>query len=182
MQEKIQSNSHIHGIYNLIWESHEKYIHGFPGGLQCGRLKNHGSNPWTGKIPWRRAWTLTPVLLPGESQGQRSVAGYSQQGREESDRIEAILLFLFSHSVMSDSTPPWIVARQASLSFTISQSLLKRMFIESVLPPNHPVLCSPPFLLLSIFPIIRVFSNEPALLIRWQKYCSFSFGISPSNE
>ena len=77
---------------------------------------------------------------------------------------------------------PWTVARQASLSLTISQSLLKLMFIELVIPFNLLVLCHPLFLLLSIFPIIRVFSNESALLTRWQKYCNFSFSISPSNE
>ena len=77
---------------------------------------------------------------------------------------------------------PWTVACQASLSFTISQSLLKLIFIELVIPFDHLVLCHPLFLLLSIFPIIRVFSNESALLTRWQKYCSFSFSIIPSNE
>ena len=73
-------------------------------------------------------------------------------------------------------------AHQASLSFTISQSLLKLMFIKSVMPSNHLILCHPPILLPSIFPSIRVFSNESALHIRWPKYWSFSFKISPSNE
>ena len=77
---------------------------------------------------------------------------------------------------------PWNAARQASLSFTISQSLLKLMFIESVMPSNHLILCCPFLLLPSIFPRIRVFSNESALRIRWPRYCSFSFSISPSNE
>ena len=72
--------------------------------------------------------------------------------------------------------------RQASLSFTISQSLLKLMSIESVMPSNHPNLCRPLLLLPSIFPSIRDFSNESALCIRWPKYWSFSFNISPSNE
>ena len=75
---------------------------------------------------------------------------------------------------------PWTAARQASLSFTIPQSLLKLMSIESVMPTNHLVLCCPLLLLPSIFPSIRVFSNESALHIRWPKYWSFS--ISPSNE
>ena len=77
---------------------------------------------------------------------------------------------------------PWNAARQASLSFTISQSLLKLMSIESVMPSNHLLLCSPLLLLPSIFPSIKVFSNESALCIRWPKYWSFSFSISPSNE
>ena len=76
---------------------------------------------------------------------------------------------------------PWTVARQASLSITNSQSLLKLMSIKLVMPSNHLILCCP-LLLPSIFPSIRVFSNESALHIRWPKYWSFSFSISPSNE
>ena len=78
--------------------------------------------------------------------------------------------------------PPWIAARQAYLSFTNSQSLLKLMFMESVMPSNHLLLCHPLCLLPSIFSSSRVFSNELAFRIRWPKYCSFSFRISPSNE
>ena len=74
------------------------------------------------------------------------------------------------------------VALQASLSFTISRSLLKFMFIESVRPSNHLILCHPLLLLLSIFPSLRVFSNELALCTRWPKYQSFSINTSPSNE
>ena len=77
---------------------------------------------------------------------------------------------------------PWTAARQASLAFTSSLSLLKLMSIESVMPSNHLILCRPLLLLPSIFPSIRVFSNESALRIRWLKYWSFSFSISPSNE
>ena len=89
---------------------------------------------------------------------------------------------LFSHSVISNSATPWTAAHQASLSITKSQSLLKLMSIESVMPSNHLILCHPLLLLLSIFLSIGVFSNEPALHIRWPKYWSFSFNISPSNE
>ena len=77
---------------------------------------------------------------------------------------------------------PWTAARQASLSITNSQSSLKFMSIESVMPPNHLILCRPFFLPLSIIPSIRVFSNESVLCIRWPKYWSFNFSISPSNE
>ena len=77
---------------------------------------------------------------------------------------------------------PWTAARQALLSFTISQSLLKLRSIESVIPSNHLILCRPLLLLPSVFPSIRVFSNESALHIRWSKYWSFIFSISPSNE
>ena len=77
---------------------------------------------------------------------------------------------------------PWVAAHQASLSITNSQSLLRLMSIESVIPSSHLILCHPLLLLLSIFPSIRVFSNELVLHIRWPKYWSFSFSISPSNE
>ena len=77
---------------------------------------------------------------------------------------------------------PWIAASQASLSITNSRSLPKLMSIESLMPPNHLILCHPLLLLPSIYPSIRVFSNESVLCIRWPKYWSFSFNISPSSE
>ena len=91
------------------------------------------------------------------------------------------------HSVQSLScvrlfVTPRTAALQASLSITYSWSISKPMSIESVMPSNHLILCRPLLLLPSIFPSIRVFSNESALLIRWPKYWSFSFNISPSNE
>ena len=114
------------------------------------------------------------------------------------NRACSVSYFMFSHfagevgwgqisSVQSLSyawlfVTPWTAARQASLSITNSQSLLKRMSIESVMPSNHLILCCPLLLLPSIFPNIRVFSNELVLRIRWPKYWSFSFSISPSNE
>ena len=79
-------------------------------------------------------------------------------------------------------TTPWIAARQASLAITNSRSLPKLMSIESVMSSNHLIFCHPLLLLPSIFPSIRVFSNELALHIRWPKYWSFSFNIRPSNE
>ena len=89
-------------------------------------------------------------------------------------------------SLVAQSCPalcnPWTVARQSSLSITNSRSLLKFMYIESVMPSNHLILCHPLLLLPSILPNIRVFSNESALCIRWPKYWSFSFNISPANE
>ena len=83
---------------------------------------------------------------------------------------------------MSDPVTPWTAAHQACLSFTVSQSLLKLLSIELVMPSNHLILCHPLLLLPSIFPSTRVFSNESAHLIRWPKYWSFSFSISPSSE
>ena len=91
----------------------------------------------------------------------------------------AFLLSLF-RCYIQHFTIPWTAAHQTPLSFTISWSLLKFMSTEWVMPSNHLILCCPLLLLLSIFPSIRVFSNESVLHIRWPKYCSFS--ISPSNE
>ena len=88
----------------------------------------------------------------------------------------------FSHSVGSDFATPWTAACQASLAITNSWSPPKPMSIESMMPPNRLILCRPLLFLPSIFPSIRVFSSESALRIRWPKYWSFSFSISPSNE
>ena len=87
----------------------------------------------------------------------------------------------FSYSVGSDSATP-TTARQASLSITNSRSILTLMSIKLVMPSSHLILCRPVLLLPSIFPSIRVFSNESVLHIRWPKYWSFSFNISPSSE
>ena len=88
----------------------------------------------------------------------------------------------FSHSVVSDFVTPWTAACQAFLSITNSRSLLKLMSIASVMPSNHLIICHPLLLLTSIFPSIRIFSNESVLHIRWPKYGSFSFSISLPNE
>ena len=94
----------------------------------------------------------------------------------------AFSLVQFICSVMSDSATPWIAARQASLSITNSHSPPKPVSIESMIPSSHLILCHPLLLLPSIFPSIRVFSNESALHIMWPKYWSFSCNISPSNK
>ena len=86
-----------------------------------------------------------------------------------------------SHSRVHLFATPWTTAHQASLSFSISQNLFRLMPFESMMPSNHLILCYPLLLLPSIFPSIRVFSNESALRIRWPKYWSFSFSISPSS-
>ena len=96
---------------------------------------------------------------------------------------DSLELLLFCHSVVCQSLQPtWTAAHWVSLSFTISRSLLKLTSIESVMPSNRLILCHPLLLLPSIFPSIRVFSNESVLPIRWPKYWSFSLSISPSNE
>ena len=102
-------------------------------------------------------------------------------GRESWTIKKAVVIVQALSRAQLFSTP-WTAARQASLSITNSRSSLKLMSIESVMPSNHLILCHPLLLLPSIFPTIRVFSNESALRIRWAKYWSFSFNISPSNE
>ena len=97
-------------------------------------------------------------------------------------QLFAALVVAQSHSHIWLFANPWTVAHQASLSFAISRSLLKLMSIESMMPSNHLVLCCPLLLLPSIPPSIRVFSSESALHIRWPKYWSFNFSISPSSE
>ena len=109
------------------------------------------------------------------------------QNNEGPDRNSTIAQTFQFSSVQSLSrvqlfATPWTTAHQASLSITSSRSLPKLMSIESVMPSNHLILCHPLLLLPSIFPSIRVFSNESALHTRWLKYWSFSFSISPSNE
>ena len=91
-------------------------------------------------------------------------------------------MLLFSRSSVSNSVTPWTAAHQVSLFLIISQSLLKLMSIESVMPSNYFILCHPLLLLSSHFPSIRVFFNESALIIWWPKYWSFSLSISPSSE
>ena len=119
-------------------------------------------------ITWTMA--LSSVHPPRGSQGIF--------GKGKSD----LVIFLFSRSVVSDPVTPGTAACQASLSITSSQSLLKLLSIESMMPSNHLIFCHPLLLLPSILPSIMVFSKESVLCIRWPKYWSFSFSISPSNE
>ena len=93
-----------------------------------------------------------------------------------------LCLLLFTCSFVCNFVTPWTAACQDSPSFTISQNLLKLLSIESVTPFNHLILCHPLLLLPSIFPSIRIFSNESAVCIRWLKYWNFTFSISPFNE
>ena len=106
-------------------------------------------------------------------QGKHELRGHTCRSRVSS------VQFL---SCVQPFATPWTAAHQASLSITSSQSLLKLMSIELVMPSNHLILCHPLLLPPSIFPSIRVFSNESVLHIRWPKHWSFSFNNSPSNE
>ena len=134
---------------------------------QCRRYKRYRFNPWARKIPWNRKWQPIPVFFPGKFHGQR--VGYSP-------------IQLSSLSCVRLFATPRTAAHQASLSITNSWSLLKPMSIELVMPSNHLILCCPLLLPPSIFPSIRVFFSFSVLHIRWPKYCSFSFSISPSKE
>ena len=129
--------------------------------------------PWAGEvlspkcfkeaIPWLVSSQLTLIII---WKPMPSIASQSVQ------LLSHVWLFV----------TPWTAAHQASLSIVNSQSLLKFKSIESVMPSNHLILCCPLLLLPSIFPSIRVFSSEPVLCIRWPKYWSFSFSISPPNK
>ena len=122
------------------------------------------------------SWTASVVCLTN------AISGIAVERRDQFGLRSVLNQFsLFAQSCPT-LWPPWTAAHQTSLSITNSWSLLKLMSIESVMPSNHLILCHPLLLLPSIFPSIRVFSNELALQIRWPKYWSFSFSISPSNE
>ena len=131
-------------------------------------------------LEWEEAREQRSLHRSGMSEltfGELAGVGQAGRGWEE----EGLLLFS-PFSYIWWSVTPWTAAHQASLSITNFQSLLKLMSIKSVMPSNHLILCFPPLLPLLVFPSIRVFSNELALCIRWPKYWSFNFSISPSSE
>ena len=142
-------------------------LHGLKPGLGVHR-QAPGGKPTASASPQARLQTFQRQLPPG------SVVSSSQAFVQFSSVQSLSCVQLFS--------TPRTAARQASLSITNSWSLLKLMSIESVMPSNHLILCSPLLLLPSIFPSIRIFFNESVLHIRWPKHWSFSFSISPSNE
>ena len=153
--------------------------------MQWKRHRSHGFNPWTGKNPWRRKRQLTPVFLPGKSHGERSLVGYSSVGfltvghdwvTKQTNTF--VVVYFLSH--VHFTVTSWTIARQASLSFTISQSFLKFMSTETVMLSHHLILCHSLLFLPSILPSIKVFSSKSALPIRWPKYWSFKFVNSPS--
>ena len=136
-------------------------------------------NPSVGNIPWRRKWQSTPLFLPGKSHVQ------SWQTTVHVVTKRNDLVTELSYSV-AKSCPTLCGPMTCSMpGFPVLRYLLKfaqTHVHESVMPSNYLILCCPLLLLPLIFPSIRVFSSESALRIRWLKYCSFSFSISPSNE
>ena len=132
-----------------------------------------GEGVWLQHRPPRVAAAVRPRGL-----NNTSVSG----GHPPKARTFVVVVIVRSLSCVRLFVTPWTATCQASLSFTISRNLLKLMSVESVMPSNHLILCRPLLLLPSVFPSIRVFSNASVLHIRWPKYWSFSFSISPCNE
>ena len=189
----------------VLWTYQYPHLHGLPWWLRqqsvCLQYGRPRFNSWVGKISSRRKWQPTQVLLPGKSHGWRRLVGYSSWGHKESDMNER--LHSLTHNYMSNYmtrpacisvqissvtqscltfSTPCTAACQASLSNTNSQSLPKLISTESVMPSNHLILYHPLLFLPSMSLCIRIFLNESVLHIRWPKYWSFSFNISPSNE
>ena len=157
------------------------------------KVISHGSGVWNlrsrgqhGQVLMRALFRVPDcwlMMLPWQTEESTSSL-VTHKGINPIHKGPALVQFgsVQSLSCVPLFVTPWTAAHQASLSITNSQSLLKLMFIESVMPSNHLILCHPLLLLPSIFPSIRVFSNESVLCIRWPKYGSFSFNISPSKE
>ena len=148
-------------------------------------------------VYWAMLLSLDALEIPQEKQTEKEKSGalfdcvYCMRGCMSHSILGLVFIVLFKtqgaqFSLVAQSCPtlrnPWTAVLQASLSITNSQSLLRLMRIKLVMPSNHLILCCPLLLLPSIFPSIRVFSSESVLPIRWPKYWSFSFSISPSNE
>ena len=153
----------------------------------CPQFKRPRFNPWVKKILWKRKWQPTPVFLPGKSDGQRSLVHYSPRGpkgieHDFSTKQPQFCSVQLSRSVVSYSLQPHEPQHARPPCPSPTPGIYRLMSIESVMPSNHLILCHPLLLLTSTFPSIRVFSNESALRMRWPKYWSFSFNISPSNE
>ena len=155
--------------------------------LQCRKC---GFDPWVRKIPWRRKWLPIPVFLPGTSHGQRSLMGCSpwdhkSVGHNLATKQQQCSLRTCCCSVAQSCPSLCNLMNCSTPGFPVLHDFLdfaQTHVTESVMPSNDLILCHSLLLLPSIFPSIRVFANESALLIRRPKYWSFSFNISPSNE
>ena len=139
-------------------------------------------------LAWRIPWTEEPGRLQGLQIVRHEMSIFACHTVPIFSLVKYLQIFCYfknravQFSSHSYSAAPWIAARQASLSITNSWSLLKLMSIESVMPLNHLILCCLLLFLPSIFPRIRVFSNESLLRIRWSQYWSFNLSISPANK
>ena len=162
-------------IYLLKWKWYPSFVN-----KQLWSVKLSGAL-W-GSLAWR---PFCPPFLVGKTPASMTFPEFHRADLEllliKGEAVKKPLV-QFSCSVMSDTETPWTAALQASLCITNSRSSPKPMSIELVMPSSHLILRRPLLLPLSVFPSIRVFSNESALHIRWPKYWRFSFNISPSNE
>ena len=161
---------------------------------QCRGNRKLAFDSWVRHISWRRKWELDPVFFTGKSHEQRSLVvckgpvGLQSVTWLSESTVQHIPRYSVQFSSVQSLSRVWlfatplITAHQASLSITSSQSLLKLMPIESVMPSSHLILCCPLLLLPPTTPSMRVFSNKSTLHMRWPKYWSFSFSISPYNE
>ena len=165
-------------LYLVFWRAISRLF-----STVAGPLHNPTSSVWESQFLHVFVDTLTNCLffMGGFWAKEEHRLTWCLQDVSEID-VDYILLLFFSCCHVQLFATPWTSACQASLSFTISQNSLKLVSIELMLPSNHLLLCHPLLLLPSIFPRIRVFSNDSALHIRWPKYWSFSFSISPSCE
>ena len=151
-------------------------------------MKLYVANRWAVVLEISFSWTQVygwskprlNIICGGDLSASRPWSSYWHHLNSACSSIVVVVVQSLSHVWLFAT--PGTAALQASLSFTISQSLLKLTSIESMMPSNHLILCHPLLFLSSIFPSIKVFSNESALCIRWSKYWSFSFSISTSNE
>ena len=126
---------------------------------------------------WEKSSQASPQPYPGPTPAWNTIPRSQQQLL-----VSFIIVVFESRSWVRLFLTPWTAARQPPLYPTLSQNLLRSVSIELMMPSNYLILCCPLLLLPSLFPSIRVFSNEPALWVRWPEFWSFSFSISPSND
>ena len=181
-EEKGTTEDEMAGQHHQF-DGHES---GWTLGVGDGQAGLACCNSWGRKESDTTEWlNLTELRVPtSKIDFQDKVEKHVRYFHRHCNIINVLLLFIVfpSPSHVRLFATPWTAAHQASLSFTISWSLIKLMSTESVMPSNHLILCCPLFLVPSIFPRIRFFSSESILYIRWPKYWSISFSISPSNE
>ena len=165
-----------------MWEFHTSVHLKVGGRKHIGKAKSRKSkNGAYDPNPCCNSWTYSSPREPNSYRKAAHTTLASWQ-KQYSSIFSVQFISVQSLSCIWIFVTPWTTARQASLSINNSRSLPKLMSIESMMPSNHLILCGPLLLLPSVFPNIRVFSNEPVLYIRWPKYWSFSFNVSPSNE
>ena len=151
--------------------------------FQCKKHRRCVFNPWVRRIPWSRKWQPSQYsCLENSMEKSRWATVHTVAESDMTKHARTSVQFSSVAQSCLTLCDPWTAACQAFLSITNSWSLLRFVSVESVMPSNHLTLCRPLLLPPSIFPSIRVFTDESVLRIRWPKYWSFSFSISPSND